>query len=1098
MKDLFDEFMEELRRRAEAEAGGRPRPQAAHGAEDAEGVEDAEGGEAGEGARAGEGAEEPPETERPTETGRRRAPGRPGGGRRGPGGPDDGAGLGGRAAEAGRRFGLGFVIIVVVAIVALASFGLDLWTDAIWYTSVGFEAVFWTRLGTQGALFAAGLAIALVVLFGNFRLAARLSPPPDAGRRGTLQGLFDRLGEASRNAGGSWSGPRGPDEAGGPFGGWGSPGGPGRRPPGGRPPGPRPIVIEGEELPDLAPLGSLIIAGLAILFALGIAGAASGAWETILLFQHRVPYAPTGAAVTDPIFGRDIGFFLFDLPFFRLAQALANALLLGALLVSLGRYLVGALRGSLVFSTPVRVHLAVLAGLYLVSVAAGYQLDKLELVYSARGVATGVSYTDANAQFIALDVLTVIAALSAAFLVGGAFTRMLWPLGMAVGVWLVASLVLGQVYPEFVQRFTVEPNQFAQERPYIANNIAMTRLAYGLDRWERRDYSGEAPLTAAAVEREKDTFDNARVWDYRPLRDVLDQLQTVRQYYDFVDVDTDRYRIGGAERQVMLSARELAPEKNPQANSWVNQRITFTHGVGLAMAPVNEATDAGRPVLFVKDLPPVSAPGAPVVGQFRIYFGERRSDYVIVGARQPEFDYPFGTASESDLGAGQTTSWTGTTGIRLENTLTRLLFAARFRDLNLLISDQVTAQSQLLFHRSLGDRLQLIAPFLRYDRDPYLVVGDDGRLVWIQDAYTVSDRFPNAQYFDPTTLPGGTGLGDAPINYLRNSVKVVMDAYDGRMTFYAADPGDPILRAYQGVFPTLFRPLDQLPADLRPHLRVPEELFNVQTRMFATYHVTAPATFYNRGDLWTVPADTTGDQSLPSEAYYVMMRMPGEDRAEFLLLQPMVPAQRPNMIAWVAARNDAPSYGQVRVYEFPENTSVLGPKQIEAQIDADPTISAQITLWNQSGSKVIRGNLIVIPVQDSLIYLQPVYLVSTSSALPELQKVILASATKIVWGDSLGEALDALLGLGPGTAPGGGPGAGPTPGPGATPPPPTAPGATPPAGDVRALVSYANDHFALAQQALKNGDFATYGAEMRLVEEALRQLAILTGPSPAP
>jgi hypothetical protein len=527
----------------------------------------------------------------------------------------------------------------------------------------------------------------------------------------------------------------------------------------------------------------------------------------------------------------------------------------------------------------------------------------------------------------------------------------------------------------------------------------------------------------------------------------------------------------------------------------VNQKLTFTHGVGAAMVPVNLATEGGQPAFLIKDLPPESVEGAPTIDQFRIYFGERPSDWVMTGARQAEFDFPVGgDVVQADSGAGQTTRWTGTTGVRIENTLTRLLFAARFRDLNLLISDQVTADSQLLFHRSIRDRLPRIAPFLLYDKDPYLVVGDDGSLVWIQDAYTVSDRFPNAQYFDPTGLPGQTALGSAPFNYLRNSVKIVMNAYDGTMTFYAADPSDPILRAYEGVFPTLFTPLDQLPADLVAHLRVPEELFNVQTRMFSTYHVTDPSTFYNREDLWTVPVDTGSEQTLPSEAYYVFMRMPGEAKTEFLLLQPMVPQRRPNMIAWVAARSDLPNYGQVRVYQFPQNTSVLGPNQIEAKIDADPTISSQISLWNQSGSKVIRGNLIVMPVQDSLLYLQPVYLQSTSSAFPVLQKVILASSTNVVWGNTLADSLRSLLGIGPG--PGPSPTPTPTPGPGPSASP--GPGPTPPSGDVQGLVSYANTHFELAQQALRKGDFAAYGEEMRLVEDALRQLAILTGASPVP
>ena len=625
----------------------------------------------------------------------------------------------------------------------------------------------------------------------------------------------------------------------------------------------------------------------------------------------------------------------------------------------------------------------------------------------------------------------------------------------------------------------------------------MTDLAYKLNGWlPATDYGGEAPLTQAAITNDQATFDNARLWDYRPLQQTLDQLQTVRTYYDFNDVDTDRYMLNGQLRQVMLSAREL---KGPQGDSWVNQKITFTHGVGLAFVPVNGATSAGQPNLLIRDLPPVSSGGAPTVKQFRIYFGEEASDYVIVDARQPEFDYPVGNSQGADASGGQTTSWQGTTGIHLENTLTRLLFALRFRDLNMLISDQVTAGSQLLFHQNLQDRLNLVAPFLVYDKDPYLVVTDDGRLEWIQDAYTISDQFPNAQYSDPTNLPAGSNLANVSFNYVRNSVKVVIDAYDGKMSFYAADPTDPILRAYEGVFPTLFQPMSAMPAGLVPHLRVPEELFNVQTRMFERYHITNPDVFYSGQDLWTVPTGSSSTQSLPAEAYYVVMRLPGEASPEFLLLQPMVPRNRPNMIAWVAARNDGPNYGQVRVFQFPENTSVLGPVQIEAQIDADPTISAQVTLWNQSGSSVIRGNLIVLPVGDSIIYLQPVYLASSSSnPLPELQKVILATSTKIVWGDNLAQAIQLLLAGGTGSSPP--PSTGPSPSPGASPTasPTVGPGQTPPSGDIQALVDYANTHFDAAQAALRSGDFARYGQEIALVQEALRQLRTLTGASLAP
>jgi uncharacterized membrane protein (UPF0182 family) len=1135
MRDLFDDFLRELNDRQKGKAAGAPGPEAGvdrpsgnpepeqAGAEDGspEQVDEATPAgtraeaeaseettpeaEAADGAatEAGPPDEEPSDAE-PTEEpiviptarrgrGRRRGGGnRPPGGT--PGGPNDGGSWRHRVGALGPQVLLVVVGLILFAVVFLLGAGLDLATDAIWYKSVGFDPVFWSRLGAQFWLFIGGLVAAIVFLLGNLWLAGRLAPPPDDAARKRMRGFVGRLGDAARA---TTEGQLGRTD---PF---GFP----RRGPTGRPGDdalpPRPtITFQADEMPDLSPLaiGGLVV--IAVLAAVGMAGALSGSWDTILLWQNRVPFAVAGApAVVDPVFGRDVSYYLFELPFLRLVQAVVGGLLIAALVVAGGRYLLAGARGG-GFPTPVRVHLGVLGGLYLLTVAAGYQLDKLSLVYSTRGFATGVSYTDQAAQFFAFDALTIVAGLVAALLVGGAFTRWIWPLGAGIAVWFGLSILLGQVYPEVIQRFTVEPNQYAQEAPYIANNIGMTRLAFNLTNWEDKSYAGDQPLTASDLIKEASTFKNARLWDYRPLQKTLDQLQTVRQYYDFYDVDVDRYTIGGETRQVMLSARELAPERNPQAGSWVNQRIVFTHGFGLTMVPVNEVDPQGLPQFFIRDMPPQSAQGAPTVSQPRIYFGERPSDWVVVGARQAEFDYPIGSGDGTDgSGSQETTHWTGTSGIKLDSILSRLLFAARFRDLNLLISDQVTAESQLLMHRSLGDRLGRIAPFLAYDKDPYSVVDDQGRLVWIQDAYTLTDRFPNAQEFAGSNLGETSGLAGRQFNYLRNSVKIVMDAYDGTMTFYVADPNDPLIRAWEGVFPTLFRPLSDLPTGLRAHLRVPEELFNVQTRLFASYHVTDPLTFFQGDDLWTVPQITTTDTGqLPLEAYYVYMRMPGEATPEFLLLQPMVPKERPNMIAWVAARSDGDAYGGVRVYRFPRDTSIFGPVQIEARIDQDPQISSQVTLWNQSGSQVVRGNLIVVPVQDSIIYLEPIYLQSTGSAIPEFTKIVVASPTKVVWGDTLEEALKLLLAGGPGPSPGPSPTPGPSLPPGASPTPSTTPGpnVTPAPGDVQALVEYANAHFEAAQAALRQGDFATYGAEMAEVQKTLAQLGVVVGGSPTP
>lgn len=1032
MPDIFDEFLDELKRR---QAGGRPtRPRPVNGDGGPEGdpdedPEDPQGFD-------DEPDDAPPPPRRPVR----------------PRAVDD------TPAAPGRRTWV--LAGIAIALFMFVSFGVEFWTDVLWYRSVGFESVMWTRVWAGFGLFLGVGAATLVVLLVNLWLAGRLAPPADPTATTGLREFLDRLNDAALT------------------------GTTGRAPQARRPVGP-------DSLPDIAPLATGIIAILAVVGSLLIGGGAAAAYETVLLWINRVPFS-AATAVTDPVFGQDVSWFLFDLPFLRAVQSIFNALVLGALIVAGGRYLAGAPRAGLVVSTPVRVHLAILGALYLLSVAFGYQLDKFELVYSSRGISTGVSFTDANAQFLAYDLMTGLSAFAGAFLVGGAFTRWTWPLGVTVVTWFLASIFVGRIYPEIIQRFTVEPNQFAQEEPYIANNIAMTRLAFGLDAWEERRYGGEAELTEEQIAEEAVTFQNARLWDYRPLGDTLDQLQTVRRYYDFVDVDTDRYLIGDDYRQVMLAARELNLALNPSATGWVNQRIIYTHGIGLTMAPVNEVTTEGQPVLLVKNLPPVSSAGVPEISEPRIYFGESPSDYVVVGARQDEFDYPRGGDEGGDVGVQ--TRWTGTTGIKLDTVFSRFLYALRFRDLDLLISDQVTVDSQLLMHRTLRDRLDLIAPFLAYDKDPYVVIGDDGGLVYIQDAYTMSDRFPNAQGFDPREF-GTTGLGFQPFNYLRNSVKVVMDAYDGTMTFYVSDPSDPLIRAWQGVFPGLFTDIAEMPEGLRPHLRVPEELFNVQTRMFGKYHVTDEETFFRNDDQWTVPAGQTNEQSLPSEAYYVIMRMPGEAEPEFLLLQPMVPTSRPNMIAWVAARNDAPNYGGVRVYRFPADTTVFGPAQIEARIDQDPKISAQVTLWDQSGSRVIRGNLIVVPIGDALIYLQPVYLQSTSASFPEFQRIIVASPTAVVWGETLEEALKLLLEANGGPTPT----PTPTPGPGPSPTPGPSPSADPSLPtDVAGLIAYANDHYERAEAALRAGDFATYGAEIELVRQALAQLEALAGPTPVP
>ena len=788
-----------------------------------------------------------------------------------------------------------------------------------------------------------------------------------------------------------------------------------------------------------------MLAGLVVLFALGVAGSLATAWETVLLWQNRVPFSTT-ASVTDPIFGRDISFFLFELPFLRLVQALFNGLVVTALLLASARYLVGAMRGAPVFATQVRMHLAILGGLFLLSVAFGYQLDKLELVYSTRGsVETsaidtiGVSFTDQNAQFLAFDVLTVLSGLAAAFLVGAAFTRMLWPLGLTLGVWFLASILIGRAYPEAVQYFTVRPNQFAQEEPYISNNIAMTRLAFGLDAWEDdRPFGGEAVLTEEAIVNDEDTFRNARLWDYRPLGDAFDQLQAIRPYYDFTDVDTDRYTIDGAQRQVMLSARELDP--SALGGGWVNERINFTHGVGMAMTPVNEVTTEGQPRLIVRNLPPVSSEGAPEIAQPRIYFGERPSGYIVVGAQDDEFDYPTGSSDavghldaldrrqrhqprhDADAGAVRA-ALPRPQPAHQRPGHEREPAAVRPGDRAAAAEDRpVPALRQGPVHRH-----------RRGDRRPRLRPGRIHRVRPLPARELV--RPARARVHEPRWR----GVQLHPQQRQDHDRRVRRHDDVLRRRPERSDRAD----VCEGL-------PDALPADRRA-AREPCRRTSASRRSSSTSRPGCsggttsrrPQQFFRSDDVWTVPEGQTTEQTLPSEAYYVVMRMPGEPEAEFLLLQPMVPRNRTNMIAWVAARSDPGVYGTTRVYRFPSDTTVFGPAQIEARIDADGAISEQITLWSQAGSTVIRGNLIVIPVGDSVVYLQPFYLQSTGTALPEFQRIVVASPREVVWSRTLGDGLRLLLAAEEGGGETPPPGPGESPGPS---PEPTTPETEPPSG----------------------------------------------------
>jgi uncharacterized membrane protein (UPF0182 family) len=1097
MRDMFDDFMDDLRRRqaeqrrksgddgaeGEADPAAEPASEAADSSSTEGSMED--GSVTSNGNDSGNGSDRDDEDQRPFRgwSGRSRGP----------------RSVGSNGDMPQFKISRIWIVLAVVVLIVLPlltaffTFGVGLWTDAIWLQSVGYSNVFWTRFGSQVGLFALGVAVGFIFLWLNVWLTGRLIPKGEM-RRFSLDDFLDRFNMDRLASGSSFDG--GPSA--------------------GRPR--RPNAQQGEmiEVPDVGRPVFWVLLALGLLIALGLGGLMAGSWQTVQLFAHRVPFGQV-----DPTFGKDIGFYVFELPFYRLIQSYANTLLLVSIAVIGIRYLVAVISGASM-PTSARSHVGILIMLYLFSIAIGFQLDRFELVYSGQsGVFQGVSFADANAKFLAFNVMTILAAFAGTLFLLFCFTRWWIPLTLTVVVWIGAFVVLDFAYPQIVQRLAVDPNQQGQETPYIQNNIEMTRLGFDLNGWSTASYTPGATITQASLAAEQPTIQNLRLWDYRPLGPTLGNMQLIRNYYSFGDVDTDRYVFtdpasctpnpAPCVRQVMLAGRELDPAKvvdlNNGNSSWVNQHLLYTHGVGLAMLPVNEVVrsqtnQSANPKLVIQNVPPVSGPGAPIITEPRIYFGTQSSDYVIVGGGTQEFDYPSSTSTGDAY-----TSWSGTTGIKMDTPLTRLLFAARFGDLNLLISNQINGNSQLLFRRSIQERVQEVAPFLRYDKDPYLVVTSSGRLVYILDGYTTSASLPDANTYDPSTDPAASGLQGDAFNYVRNSVKVVMDAYDGSMTFYVVDPKDPLIAAWQGVFAGVFHPLSEMSADLRAHLRYPEDLFNAQTTQFEKYHVTDPGVFYQGNDVWQVARDkglsgSTGPEQLALEAYYVEMQIPGKtdlNASEFLLVQPMVPAGRPNLIAWVAAHNDPATYGQVGVYDFPRDSTIYGPQQMQTLIRQNPVISERLTLWGTQGSTVIMGNLLVVPMQESILYVQPVYMSSSTNPLPVLQKVIVATPSQIVWGDTLEEALTALV-SGGGTAPGGSPSPGTSPTPGATATPAGSPSAAPTFpinGTAQDLIAAANQHFDAAQQALRNGDLATYQKEMNTVGQIVAQLQTVLG-TPAP
>ena len=778
-----------------------------------------------------------------------------------------------------------------------------------------------------------------------------------------------------------------------------------------------------------------------------LAELASTEWLSILTFRYATPFG-----IRDPLFQQDVGFYIFQLPVYRFLTIWSLALIVAALAGVAGIYL---LAGRIRSHATVR-HLSVLGAIFLLLKGIDYQVQRFGLLQSPDGVVFGPSYADVYARLPLLYVLTAVVLVGAVLLIANVLARRTRLMAIVAGVWVVLSLV-GPAYPDFVQRYTVQPNELALERPFIEHSIAYTRRAYGLDDIAERDFAVSDELTAETIEDNADILENVRLWDWRPLRTTYEQLQEIRTYYTFADVDIDRYEIDGRLRQVALAARELDIEQlRDDAQTWINKHLIYTHGTGLCLSPVSEVTEEGLPNFLVSDIPPQGLHPELEINQPAIYFGEATENYVIINTSEDEFDFPQGDENVY-------TRYEGSAGVRLGGLLRRAAFALRFDSSPILISSAVTRDSRILFHRDIHDRARTLAPFLWYDPDPYPVL-TDGRIVWLYDAYTWSDRYPYSQ----------PGWDEAPVwglNYIRNSVKVAVDAYTGETTFYVVDPYDPIIQTLQRIFPALFVSGDLMPDDLRDHWRYPEQLFRIQADIYSAYHMQDARVFYNQEDLWQTPTEIRELAEAEMDPYYVTMRLPGDDEPEYMIIRPYVPAGKQNMIAWLYADSDGEDYGQIGVFKFSKDALVYGPIQVEARIDQDPYISQQLTLWNQSGSSVLRGNLMVIPVNDTLLYIEPLYLQAESGQLPQLKRVLVAHGNRVAMADTLADALTQVLATSPST---------------------TDQEMELLPRDANDLAKSAQAHLEAADACLSAGDWTCYGEELEALEQDIEALVAAT------
>ncbi len=887
-----------------------------------------------------------------------------------------------------------------------------LYTDWLWFAETGYQQVFLTMLGSQAMLFAVAFALSAGWLILNLRLAINAMSD--------FRQVF--------------------------------------------------TTRDGIEL-TLPSRGQIHLMALAAatLVSVLIALYAAGRWETFLMWRHGIPFG-----ASDPILGHEVGFYVFSLPFLQFLRGLGQLLVVVAALAAGGLYLASGnltsgFPATINLSPAARRHLSMLAVVFLLLLAFGAWLGRIEYLVRP-GTIQGATYADVHGRMPAAFLLMIVSVIGAGMAGWQAFAgaRRNWPIPVAFGLYFLVSIG-GEMYSTALQRFVVSPNEQVREAPYIVHNIAATRRAFNLDRIEEREISGDAILTPDDIANNRATLDNVRLWDHQPLLDTFGQIQVIRTYYDFVSVDNDRYRLEGNLRQVMLSVRELNSAMLPN-RTWVNERLVFTHGYGLTLGPVNQVTTEGLPVLFIRDLPPVTSTDLEV-DEPSIYYGELSNDYVIVRTNAREFHYP--TRGDDNV----FTRYDGNGGVQLNSLWRKLLYALRFGSYQILLSDDILPESRILYYRSIRERVRTIAPFLAFDQDPYMVLAD-GRMYWIQDAYTRTGLYPYSAQAGPN------------LNYIRNSVKLVIDAYHGTTTAYLSDEEDPIAATYARMFPDIFVPLSEMPAAIREHVRYPEDIFAVQANMYTTYHMTSPSVFYNREDQWEIPRLDEGREGRIMQPYYTIMRLPGELEPEFIQMLPFTPRNRDNLAAWLVAQSDGEHYGRMHSFVFPKQKLIFGPRQVVARIAQDQVIAPQITLWNQQGSQVIWGTLMVIPIEESLVYIRPLYLRAAGGRIPELTRVIVAYENRIVMEETLDAGLARLFG------------------PGVRPPvsfsendivrapevndlgpapvvAPRLPGLDP---ELARLADEARAHYERAIQAQREGDWGRYGDELRQLGDILERM----------